>query len=207
MSKIKYKLYINDIPDNLEFKDSIAIDSETLGLKPHRDRLCVVQLSSGDGVAHLVQFNNELNYSAPNLKKLLSDDSLEKIFHFARFDIAVINHYLELNIKNIFCTKVASRLTRTYTDYHGLKDICSEILGVSISKAKQCSNWANEDLSDAQLSYAAQDVLYLHELRNHLNDNLIKLNRDKYAKACFEFLTTRADLDLLGFEHLDIFAH
>jgi ribonuclease D len=207
MSKIKYKLYINDIPDNLEFKDSIAIDSETLGLKPHRDRLCVVQLSSGDGVAHLVQFNNELNYSAPNLKKLLSDDSLEKIFHFARFDIAVINHYLELNIKNIFCTKVASKLTRTYTDYHGLKDICSEILGVSISKAKQCSNWANEDLSDAQLSYAAQDVLYLHELRNHLNDNLIKLNRDKYAKACFEFLTTRADLDLLGFEHLDIFAH
>ena len=207
MSKIKYKLYINDIPDNLEFKDSIAIDSETLGLKPHRDRLCVVQLSSGDGVAHLVQFNNELNYSAPNLKKLLSDDSLEKIFHFARFDIAVINHYLDLNIKNIFCTKVASRLTRTYTDYHGLKDICSEILGVSISKAKQCSNWANEDLSDAQLSYAAQDVLYLHELRNHLNDNLIKLNRDKYAKACFEFLTTRADLDLLGFEHLDIFAH
>jgi ribonuclease D len=207
MSKIKYKLYINDIPDDLEFKDSIAIDSETLGLKPHRDRLCVVQLSSGDGVAHLVQFNNELNYSAPNLKKLLSDDSIEKIFHFARFDIAVINHYLDLNIKNIFCTKIASRLTRTYTDYHGLKDICAEILGVSISKAKQCSNWGDEDLSDAQLSYAAQDVLYLHELRNHLNDNLTKLNRDKYAKACFEFLTTRADLDLLGFEHLDIFAH
>ncbi|MBT4989057.1 MAG: ribonuclease D [Rickettsiales bacterium] len=204
---MSYTLHINDLPDGLDFGSSIAIDTETLGLKPHRDRLCVIQLSSGDGTAHLVKFNNELNYQAPNLKKLLNNPDIQKIFHFARFDVAVIKHYLAVDMQNIFCTKIASRLTRTYTDYHGLKDICSELLGVSISKAKQCSNWASADLSDAQLAYAAQDVLFLHDLKHQLLANLESLNRLEIAQQCFDFLTTRANLDLIGFEHLDIFAH
>lgn len=195
------------MPDGLNLGNSVAIDTETLGLKPQRDRLCVVQLSSGDGIAHLVQFNNELNYSAPNLKKLLSDKSVEKIFHFARFDVAVIKYYLSVDIENIFCTKIASRLTRTYSDFHGLKDLCSELLGVSISKAKQCSNWASDDLSDAQLAYAAQDVLFLHDLKAQLVPNLKSVNRYEIAQKCFDFLGTRADMDLIGFDLLDIFAH
>ncbi|MBT4921997.1 MAG: ribonuclease D [Rickettsiales bacterium] len=204
---MSYTLHINDLPEGIDFGDSVAIDTETLGLKPLRDRLCVIQLSSGDGTAHLVKFNNELNYQAPNLKKLLDNKDIQKIFHFARFDVAVIKHYLGIEIENIFCTKIASRLTRTYTDYHGLKDICSELLGVSISKAKQCSNWASEELSDAQLAYAAQDVLFLHGLRDQLLANLQSLNRLDVAEKCFNFLSVRGNLDLTGFEHLDIFAH
>ncbi|MBL6785429.1 MAG: ribonuclease D [Rickettsiales bacterium] len=204
---MNYKLHINDLPEGIDFGDSVAVDTETLGLNPHRDRLCVVQLSKGDGMAHLVQFDNKLDYSAPNLKKILADNSIEKIMHFARFDVAVIKHYLGVDIENIFCTKIASRLTRTYTDYHGLKDICAELIGVSISKVKQCSNWASPDLSDAQLSYAAQDVLYLHDLKKILHANLVDLNRLDLADKCFKFIKSRSDLDLIGFENLDIFAH
>lgn len=173
----------------------------------HRDRLCLLQISNGDGVAHLVQFPNKDSYICPNLSKILLDEKILKIFHFARFDIAAIDKYLGIKIQNIFCTKIASRLTRTYTDYHGLKDLCSELLAISISKAQQCSNWSKPDLSDAQLKYAAQDVLYLHDLREKLLENLINLDRLAIAEKCFDFLPMRSEMDLKGFEHLDIFAH
>lgn len=195
-----------DLPDGLDFGDSVAVDSETLGLLPHRDRLCVLQLSGGDGVCHLVQFAKGA-YDAPNLKALFADSSVMKIFHYARFDIAVIKKYLGVVCTPIYCTKIASRLTRTYTDKHGLKELCRELIGVEISKEQQSSDWASETLSPQQQLYAATDVLYLHRLREILDRRLAREERGEFARACFEFLPTRADLDLGGWADCDIFAH
>lgn len=200
-------IYQNDLPADVTFAGSIAIDTETMGLKTKRDRLCLVQISSGDGNAHLVQFDATLNYSAPNLKKLLSDDKILKIFHFARFDIAALNYYLDLDIKNIYCTKIASKLTRTYTDSHGLKAICDELLSVEISKKQQSSDWGSAELSPNQIKYAASDVLYLHRLKEKLDEMITRNGRQDIFDACMKFLSIRAKLDLEGFEEIDIFAH
>ncbi len=199
--------HINDIPADLDWGDSIAIDTETLGLKPHRDRLCVVQISKGDGQCHLVHFPSGDDYSAPNLKKLLSDQSITKIFHYARFDLATLDRYLGVMCTPTYCTKVASKLARTYTDRHGLRDLCNTILGIDISKQQQTSDWGAETLTDAQKEYAATDVLYLHKLRDKMTAALKRDGRWEEAQACFEFLPTRAKLDLMGFEDVDIFIH
>ena len=196
----------NDLPANVIFSKSVAIDTETMGLNIHRDRLCVLQISGGDGNAHIVQFEQN-KYDAPNLKKILSDDSIEKIFHFARFDLASIKHYLHVTIKNIYCTKIASRLIRTYTDSHGLKSICEELLGVEISKKQQSSDWGNGEISEKQIEYAASDVLYLHALKEKLNKMLIRENRFEIFQSCVNFLPTRVELDLQNFSSIDIFAH
>jgi ribonuclease D len=177
-----------------------------MGLDPHRDRLCVLQFSNGDGDAFLVQFD-ENNYDAPNLKKLLLDENRSKIFHYARFDLAIIKKYLGINLTNIFCTKIASKLTRTYTDYHGLKDLCRELLDVNISKQQQSSCWGLAELSNDQKEYAARDVIYLHSLRAILIDRLLMSGRNEIAHNIFAFLSTRADLDLLGWNNIDIFSH
>jgi ribonuclease D len=198
-------LYQNDLPDNLEFGDSIAIDTETTGLKHYRDRLCVIQISSGDGDAHLVRFDIG-NYSAPNLKKLLSNPKIQKIFHFARFDVAVLKNFLGVELENIYCTKIASKLVRTYTDSHGLKSLCKEILRIDLSKEQQSSDWGIGEISEDQIKYAASDVLYLHQLQARLNEMLIREGRMEIAKECFGFLKTRSILDLSGFEN-DIFSH
>ncbi|MBL6621184.1 MAG: ribonuclease D [Rickettsiales bacterium] len=201
-------IHQNDIPDDLVFSGKeIAIDTETMGLNIKRDNLCLVQISEGDGNAHLVKFDINKGYDAPNLKKLLSNDKILKIFHFARFDVAVIRYYLNVYMNNIFCTKIASRLSRTYTDFHGLKDLCSELLGVSISKAQQSSNWGAQELSNAQKKYAAQDVLYLHELKDKLTEMLKNNDRLTLANECFNFMNIRVDLDLNGWSSLDIFKH
>lgn len=186
--------------------DSVAIDTETLGLKPHRDRLCVVQLSPGDGSADVVQIANG-KVAAPNLAKLLKNKKITKIFHFGRFDLAVLFHHLGAMPEPVFCTKIASRLTRTYTDRHGLKDICAELLEVNLSKVQQSSDWAAEKLTQAQLEYAASDVLYLHRLKAELEKRLAREGRAAMAEACFKFLPTRAKLDLSGWDEEDIFAH
>jgi ribonuclease D len=186
--------------------DAVAIDTETLGLKPHRDRLCVVQLSPGDGSADVVQIPNG-RIAAPNLAKLLKNSKITKIFHFGRFDLAVLFHHLGAMPEPVFCTKIASRLTRTYTDRHGLKDICAELLDVNLSKVQQSSDWAAEKLTQAQLEYAASDVLYLHRLKAELEKRLTREGRAAMAGACFKFLPTRAKLDLAGWEEEDIFAH
>lgn len=199
-------LHKYDLPDEVNFTDSIAIDTETKGLNHLRDRLCVVQISAGDGKAHLVHFPTP-EYEAPNLRRLLANTEIEKILHFARFDIAVIKQYLDITMQNIFCTKISSRLVRTYTDHHGLKELCNELIGVNISKNQQCSNWGLEALSPAQVKYAAQDVLYLHELKSKLTDLLKKDNRLDIAKECFKFLPARAELDLIGWPEFDIFQH
>lgn len=195
-----------DLPDGLSFGNSVAVDSETMGLNPHRDRLCVVQLSSGDGDAHLVHFRQN-SYTAPNLKALLTDASVLKIFHFARFDIAVMKQYLGVETNPIYCTKIASKLVRTYTDRHGLKDLCSELAGVSLDKQQQSSDWGADTISDAQMAYAASDVLYLHKLKEKLDMMLAREGRTDMASAAFTFLQTRADMDLAGFDAIDIFSH
>jgi ribonuclease D len=200
------KLHRNDLPAGVSFGNAVAIDTETLGLRPSRDRLCVVQLSAGDGTAHLVQFDGK-DWSAPRLKALLSDGSVLKIFHFARFDIAVLAHYLKVAPEPVYCTKIASKLARTYTDRHGLKDLCSELLGIELSKQQQSSDWAAEKLSDQQKQYAASDVLHLHALKARLDAMLQREGRTAFAEACFRFLSVRAGLDLAGFEDIDIFAH
>lgn len=199
-------LHEYDLPDDVTFGNSIAIDTETKGLNNLRDRLCVVQISDGDGDAHLVHFP-EAKYAAPNLKKLLGNDEVEKIFHFARFDVAVIKHYLGILVQNNFCTKISSRLVRTYTDHHGLKDLCNEIAGVNISKGQQCSNWGRAKLSDAQIKYAAQDVLFLHKIKAEMVILLKAENRYDIARTCFNFLPARAELDLMGWNDFDIFQH
>jgi len=198
--------HVGDLPDGISFGDAIAIDTETQGLNLQRDRLCVVQLSAGDGTAHLVHFP-EADYAAPNLKKVLSANGVTKIFHYARFDIAAIQKYLGILCQPVFCTKIASKLTRTYTDRHGLKDLCRELLGVELSKEQQSSDWAAPELSGAQQAYAANDVLYLHELRAILAARLEREGRTALAGACFAFLPARAGLDLTGWEELDIFSH
>ncbi len=200
------ELYQGDIPAGLGFGDCVAIDTETMGLAPARDRLCLVQLSAGDGNAHLVQLAAGA-YDAPNLKALLNDRSVVKLFHFARFDIAMISRYLGVVCTPIYCTKIASKLARTYTDRHGLKDLCREVLGVAMSKEQQSSDWGAGELSEAQLSYAADDVLYLHRLRQRLDGMLAREGRGELAAACFEFLPHRAALDLAGWPDVDIFSH
>ena len=200
------RFHKGDLPDLNRYADSVAVDSETLGLNPLRDRLCVVQLSPGDGTADVVQIAKGQT-EAPNLKALLEDPNRTIIFHFARFDVAVLEHSLGISCAKIYCTKIASRLTRTYTDRHGLKDLVKELIGVDISKQQQSSDWAAETLSQAQLEYAASDVLHLHELRAHLDQRLAREERTELAKACFEFLPTRARLDLAGWPETDIFAH
>jgi len=206
MTAPKIKLHKNDLPAGLSFPNGVAIDTETLGLKPHRDRLCVVQLSAGDGTAHLVKFDGR-NYDAPRLKALLSDPKILKIFHFARFDIAVLDQYLGIKTNPIYCTKIASKLARTYTDRHGLKDLAGELLGVELSKQQQSSDWGAAELSDSQKAYAANDVLHLHAIKAKLDEMLTRVGRRELAEAAFGFLPTRARLDLLGFEDDDIFAH
>lgn len=203
---MKTELHRGDLPDGLGFGDSVAIDTETMGLNPLRDRLCLAQLSAGDGTCHLVQFAQD-SYDAPNLKRLLGDPAVTKLFHFARFDLATLKHYLKVDCGPVYCTKIASRLIRTYTDRHGLKDLCKELLGVDLSKQQQSSDWGADTLSDEQIRYAASDVLHLHRLRELLDDMLVREGRMAFAQAAFEFLPVRAALDLAGFEDDDIFAH
>ena len=200
------RLHRGDLPDLSRYTGAVAIDTETMGLDPHRDRLCVVQLSPGDGSADVVQIAPGAK-DAPNLKKLLTDPGKIKIFHFARFDIAVLFHAFGVMPGPLFCTKVASRLARTYTDRHGLKDITRELLGIDLSKQQQSSDWGSSALSEAQVTYAASDVLHLHALREKLDMLLTRENRNELAKACFEFLPTRAKLDLAGWGAEDIFSH
>ena len=200
------ELYQGDLPQGrFGSAATIAIDTETLGLNPHRDRLCLVQLSDGDGTAALVQISGRDD--APELKRLLADESILKIFHFGRFDTAVLKHSLGVMPRPVYCTKIASKLARTYTDKHGLKDLCRELLGVDLSKQQQSSDWGAAELTQEQLNYAASDVLYLHALREHLDGMLKREGREHLARACFEFLPTRAELDLAGWAEIDPFAH
>jgi ribonuclease D len=199
-------LHKGDLPDGLDFGARIAVDTETQGLSLTRDRVCLVQLSAGDGDAHIVQVDRK-SYDCPNLKALLADTSREKIFHFARFDVAVILRDLGVETTPVFCTKIASKLVRTYTDRHGLKDVAREIAGVELSKQQQSSDWAAPDLSTAQIDYAASDVLHLHAIADGLTEMLKREGRLELARACFEFLPSRARLDLGGWEDVDIFAH
>ena len=201
------RFHRNDLPDLSRYDvEAVAIDTETLGLKPHRDRLCVVQMSPGDGTADVIQIDRGQT-AAPNLVSLLGNQRITKIFHFGRFDLAVLFHAFGVMPSPVFCTKIASRLTRTYTDRHGLKDVCQEFLGVTLSKQQQSSDWAAETLSPEQLEYAAADVLHLHAVRERLEGMLVREGRDATARACFDFLATRADLDLGGWPEVDIFAH
>lgn len=199
-------LHEGDLPKTVKFGDAIAVDTETLGLNPHRDRLCLVQISNGDGDAHLVRLPKG-EYNAPRLKKVLADPKRLKIFHFARFDLAVLKQYLGIDAAPVYCTKVASKLSRTSTDRHGLKDLCRELLGVEISKQQQCSDWGAETYEQAQLEYAASDVLHLHKLKQKLDRLLKREGRTALAEACFAFLPARAEMDLLGWEDCDIFSH
>ena len=203
---MSHKVYHNDLPDGLSFGSAVAIDCETMGLLPHRDRLWVVQLSGGDGTACLVQISKGQT-SAPNLERLLADPDVLKIFHFGRFDIAVLLHTFGVVTAPIFCTKIASKLVRTYTDRHGLKNLLQEMLGIDISKQQQSSDWGSPTLTDAQIDYAASDVLYLHALRDQMVTRLERENRMDLAQAAFDFLPTRAWLDLAGWPDVDIFSH
>jgi len=200
------RLHRGDLADLSRYTSLVAIDTETMGLNPHRDRLCVVQLSNGDGSADVVQIPRD-HRDAPNLKALLANPAITKIFHFARFDIAVLFHTFGVMPQPLYCTKIASRLSRTYTDRHGLKDLVREVLNIDLSKQQQSSDWGSDQLSEAQLAYAASDVLHLHALREKLDIMLAREGRTDLAKACFEFLPTRAKLDLQGWEAEDIFAH
>jgi ribonuclease D len=200
------RLHRGDLPDLGRYTDSVAIDTETMGLNPHRDRLCVVQLSPGDGTADVVQIPQG-HTDAPNLKTLLGNPKVTKIFHFARFDLAALYNALGVMPQPVYCTKIASRLTRTYTDRHGLKDLVRELLGVDLSKQQQSSDWGADTLTEAQLAYAASDVLHLHALRSRLDAMLARESRADLARACFDFLPSRARLDLGGWEDEDIFAH
>lgn len=199
-------LHRGDIPPGLDFGDSVAVDSETMGLNLQRDRLCVVQLSAGDGSAHVVHFPDGVG-PAPNLTALLADPAVTKIFHYARFDVAVLRRHLGVDCAPVWCTKIASRLTRTNTDRHGLKDLCRDLLGIELSKQQQTSDWGAVELTPEQLAYAASDVLHLHALRARLEGLLDREGRRPLAEACFRFLPTRAALDLAGWADEDVFAH
>jgi ribonuclease D len=199
-------LYEGDLPDGLDLGASVAVDSEAMGLNLNRDALCVVQLSAGDGDAHVVRLNRP-HYDCPNLKRLLTDPGVLKIFHFGRFDIAMFARYLGVTTAPVYCTKIASRLVRTYTDRHGLKDLTRELLGVDISKAQQCSDWGAPSLTPEQVAYAASDVLNLHALKARLDGMLAREGRTALAQSCFDFLPSRAQLDLAGWDEVDIFAH
>ncbi|MCK8463226.1 ribonuclease D [Aliiroseovarius sp. CAU 1755] len=199
-------LYKRDLPDGLDLGPVVAIDCETMGLNPHRDRLCVVQMSSGDGDAHLVQVEKGQT-SAPNLERMLADPDVLKLFHFGRFDIAALLNAFGVVTAPVYCTKIASKLIRTYTDRHGLKNLLEQLLKIDISKQQQMSDWGAEELTAAQLDYAASDVLYLHRLRDELNQRLDREGRTEMAQACFDFLPMRAQLDLAGWPEIDIFSH
>ena len=199
-------LHQGDLPADLDLGPVVAIDTETMGLKPNRDRLCLVQLSAGDGNAHLVRFE-AARYDCPNLRRLLTSPSVLKLFHFARFDIGMMEHHLGVVTRPVYCTKLASRLVRTYTDRHGLKDLVKDLVNVELSKQQQTSDWGAADLTDAQLNYAASDVLYLHQVKARLDEMLEREGRKALAQACFDFLPTKASLDLLGWDEEDIFAH
>ena len=201
-----HRLHRDDIPEGVNFGSTVAIDTEAMGLNPHRDRLCVVQLSAGDGDAHLVQFTPGA-YAAPRLSRLLADPGVTKLFHFARFDLAMIYHYLGVMARPVYCTKIASRLARTFTDRHGLRDLCKDLLNIDLSKQQQSSDWGAATLTEEQLRYAASDVLHLHALRSRLDVMLGREGRDQLANACFEFLPHRVLLDLEGWSEQDIFAH
>jgi ribonuclease D len=205
MASAKTKLHENDLPAGITFGSSVAVDTETLGLKPHRDRLCVVQLSGGDGSAHIVKLGPKPN--APRLAALLADPAVLKLFHFARFDVAMLKRHLGVTARPIYCTKIASKLARTYTDRHSLKDLTSELLGIELSKQQQSSDWGADKLTDQQLAYAASDVLHLHALKTRLDEMLAREGRAELAQEAFDFVPTRAALDLAGFEDDDIFAH
>ena len=198
-------LYKNDLDDGIVFKGNVAIDTEAMGLDPARDRLCLIQIFDGETDCHMVQFEN-LNTESPNLIKLLNDENIQKIFHYARFDMAALKHALKIDVKNVYCTKIASKIARTYTNNHGLKDLCKELLGVEISKKQQSSDWGNSNLSKEQISYAANDVIYLHQIKNKLDEMLVREDRQLLVDACLSFLPTRVDLDLRGWEN-DIFSH
>lgn len=199
-------LHENDLPADVSFGACVAIDTETMGLQPIRDRLCLIQLSSGDGTVHIVRFNGG-DYSAPNLKKLLSDQAVTKLFHFARFDVAVLQAYLNVLCAPVYCTKIASRLARTFTQHHSLKTLCKDLLGVDLDKQQQSSDWGSPALTKEQLTYAASDVLYLHRIRAVLDEMMEREGRAELARACFDFLPHRAVLDLAGWAEEDIFAH
>ncbi|MCB9983772.1 MAG: ribonuclease H-like domain-containing protein [Rhodospirillales bacterium] len=199
-------LHKGDLPGDIHFGKMVAVDTETLGLNPERDPLCLVQLSAGDGNAHIVQLDRA-NYEAPNLKALISNENALKIFHFARFDITIMKKYLEVDCTPVYCTRTASRLARTYTDRHGLRECCRELLGVELNKQQQSSDWGAEEINDAQLQYAANDVLHLHALKDKLDIMLEREDRMALAQKCFDFLPVRADLDLAGWSADDIFAH
>ena len=200
------ELHQGDLPAHVRFGAVVAIDTETMGLNPQRDRLCLVQLSGGDGNCHIVRFAKD-SYDAPRLKALLADPAVLKLFHFARFDIAVLRRFLGVMPAPLYCTKIASRLVRTFTDRHGLKDLCKDVLNIELSKEQQSSDWGAAELTPAQLKYAASDVLHLHALRARLDEMLIREGRQALAQACFGFLPARAELDLAGWGEVDIFAH
>ena len=203
---MKIKLHSKDLPSNISFKTSVAIDTEAMGLNHSRDRLCLIQLSSGNGICHLIQIQN--THSKPkNLIKLLENKKILKIFHYARFDVGILKHTFNINIENIYCTKIASKLTRTFTDKHGYKDLCKDLLNKQISKTEQTTDWGSKKLTQAQKKYAATDVLYLHKIKIELDKKLIRENRVKLAQACFNFINIRAELDLLGWSEQDIFKH
>jgi ribonuclease D len=203
---MKVKIHKNDLPNNLNLGKIIAIDTETMGLDYKRDPLCLVQISSGNEEVHLIQINRK-TFKADNLKKILEDNDIKKIFQFARFDLAVLNYYLKADINNIYCTKIASKIGRTYTDKHGLKDLCKELLNIELSKQMQSSDWGSETLTEQQVNYAASDVLYLHKIKEELDKILIRENRMELAEHCFKFLKHRVTLDLAGWNNQDIFAH
>jgi ribonuclease D len=200
------RLYKGDLPEGLDLGTAVAVDTEAMGLNPYRDRLCLVQLSAGDGDAHLVQFAPG-GYAAPRLRDLLADPGVTKLFHFARFDLAMIYHYIGVMALPVYCTKIASRLARTFTDRHGLRDLCKDLLNTELSKQQQSSDWGAETLTEEQLRYAASDVLHLHALRGRLDMMLAREGRERLARACFEFLPHRVMLDLEGWAEQDIFAH
>ena len=203
---MKIKLHTNDLPNSVNFTESVAVDTEAMGLNHKRDRLCLVQLSNGNGVCHLVQIQN--NISKPkNLIKLFKNKKILKIFHYARFDVGILKHSFNINIENIYCTKIASKLARTFTNEHGYKDLCKNLLNKKISKSEQTTDWGSKKLTQAQQKYAATDVLYLHKIKNELDKMLIRENRVKLAQACFDFISIRVDLDLLGWSEQDIFKH
>ena len=203
---MKIKLHNNDLPKNIKFTKSVAIDTETMGLNPLRDRLCLVQLSEGNDVCHLIQINNK-TAKPKNLINILKNNKILKIFHFARFDVAILKHTLKIDINNIYCTKIASKLARTFTDKHGYKDLCKELLNVEISKSEQTTDWGKKKLTQKQQQYAATDVFYLHKIRNELNKILTREDRLDLCKACFKFIQYRTNLDLKGWNNQDIFNH
>lgn len=204
---MKTHTHTYDLPDHITFNTSVAIDTEAMGLKNYRDRLCLVQLSQGDGECHLIHFPEPYFHASHNLKKLLTNSSVQKIFHYARFDVAILMHTFQLNLQNIYCTKIASKLSRTYCHRHGLKDLCKELLNIDLSKQEQTSDWGAEILSPDQIKYAATDVLHLHKLKEKLDSLLERENRREIAQACFDFLPYRAQMDLWGGEAYDVLSY